>query len=56
MSFDIANEADSLQNILDRTYLGRLILKDVKEGAYDSNWIKEYELFYNLWKLGSRPV
>ncbi len=47
MSFDIANEAPSLQGILNRTYRGRLILKDVKVGAYDSNWIKEYELFYS---------
>lgn len=36
-----------LKRVLDRTYNHEIILKSLLHGAYDSNWLKEYELFYN---------
>ncbi len=36
------------------TYQGSIVYRSHQEGAYDNNWLKEYELFYNK-QFGSTP-
>jgi hypothetical protein len=43
-----------LTKILGETYQGSIVYKGHQEGAYDNNWLKEYELFYNK-QVGSTP-
>lgn len=37
----------NLDRILRETYKHELVYKKHQDGAYDNNWIKEFELFYN---------
>jgi len=43
-----------LKRILEKVYRNNVTYKTSVKGAYDANWVKEYELFYNT-QLNSTP-
>lgn len=46
MPFDL-EQYPYLKKILEKTYRGEIVYRDTVDGAHDSNWVKEYELFYS---------
>jgi hypothetical protein len=46
LSFDLSRYS-RLKAIVDQTYGTTIVYDKHHDGAYDNNWVKEYELFYN---------
>lgn len=53
MPFDL-DQYPYLKRILDKTYGNNIVFKNSISGAHDTNWFKEYELFYSK-QLRSAP-